>query len=299
MPKEKSLTTQVGRLFLDNPVIIASGVCSFGEENVFVLNKVGGVVFKTVTLLPREGNPPPRVVDFGYGVLNSIGLENPGVEGLKEKLNYIKKVKSVRIGSFLGFGEEEFVIILEKLEKYKVFDAYEVNLSCPNVKKGSWFYEIKKLSKLLKILRDKTEKPLIAKLSPETDVVKVAELCKRYNYDGVTIANTYTGVAVNIEKQSFCLGNIVGGMSGPAIKPLTLRLVYEVKKNVGIDIVGSGGVVEGKDAVEYFLVGASAVEIGCGYFRDPVLPLKVKKYIVEYLRKKDVELKDIVGKMVS
>ena len=224
-----NLKTKIGKLELKNPVLVASGVCGFGEENVNILNHAGGVVFKTVTLEPREGNLPPRVVDTYEGMLNSIGLENPGIDGLKEKLSCIKKIKTKKIASFLGFDEKEFVIILKKLDSYKIFDAYEINLSCPNVKKGDWFYNLNNLRYLLKKLRLITTKPLIAKLSPETEVVKIAEMCAEFGYDGVTLINTYSGVAVDYKKQRFCLGNIVGGLSGLAIKPLALKWVYEVK----------------------------------------------------------------------
>ncbi|MFQ3675805.1 MAG: dihydroorotate dehydrogenase [Endomicrobiia bacterium] len=293
-----NIKTKVGRLVLKNPVLIASGVCGFGEENVDVLNKVGGVVFKTVTLHPREGNSPPRVVDTCGGMLNSIGLENPGVDGLKEKLSCIKRVKTKKIASFLGFDEDEFVTILKKVESYKIFDAYEINLSCPNVKKGDWFYNLTNLKQLLKNLRAMTTKPLIAKLSPETEIIKITKICAEIGYDGVTLTNTYSGVAVDYKKQKFCLGNIVGGLSGPAIKPLVLRWIYEIKKSVTIDIIGCGGIVDGKDAIEHFLVGASAIQVGCGYFRNPQLPVEIVNFIEKYLREKKISLKNLVGKLL-
>jgi dihydroorotate dehydrogenase (NAD+) catalytic subunit len=292
------LTTKVGNLQLKNPVMIASGVCGFGEENVNVLNKTGAVVLKTVTLFPRQGNVLPRVVDTYDGILNSIGLENPGVDGIKEKLKWIKKIRTKKIASFLGFDENEFVIILEKLLNYNIFDAYEINLSCPNVKKGSWFYDLSKLNRLLKRIRLITKKPLIAKLSPESDVIKIARMCKEIGYDAVTLINTYSGIVVDIEKQSFKLGNIVGGLSGPAIKPLALRWVYEVKKSVGIDIIGCGGIVSGKDAIEHFLVGAKCVQVGCGYFRSPQLPLEIINFLNKYLKEKNLSFKNLVGKLV-
>ncbi len=293
-----NLKTHIGKLELKNPVLIASGICGFAEENIDVLNKVGGTIFKTVTLNPTNGNCPPRVVDTYEGMLNSIGLENPGVDGIKDKLSYIKKIRTKKIASFLGFDEKEFYLILKKLENYKIFDAYELNLSCPNVKKGKWFYNLKNLRKLLKNIRFITKKPLIAKLSPETQVVKIAQICKELGYDGVTLINTYSAIAVDYKEQKFCLGNIFGGLSGPVIKPLALRWVYEVKKSVGINIIGCGGIIEGKDAIEHFLVGASAVQIGSGYFRNPQLPIEVVKFVEKYLKEKRVSLKDLIGKLI-
>ncbi len=289
------LFSKVGNLELANPVMIASGVCGFAEENLSVLNRLGAVVFKTVTLQPTKGNPTPRVTDFSYGMLNSIGLENPGVDGIKSKLGHIKKLKCKKIASFLGNNEQEFVTIVEKLQEYKVFDGYELNLSCPNVAKGEWFYDIYKLKKLLVRIRKIVSKPLIAKLSPETDVVKISSLCKTLGYDGVTLTNTYTGIAVDYKNLTFKLGNIYGGFSGPAIKPLVQRWVYEVAKKVKIDIIGCGGIISGEDAIEYFLLGAKAVQIGSGYFRNPQLPVECVEFIRKYLQEKKVNLQQIVG----
>ncbi len=292
------LETSFKKLVLENPVIIASGVCGFGEENKEVLNKVGAVVFKTVTLNPRKGNPPVRVVDLQYGILNSIGLENPGVDGIKEKLEDIKKIKTKKIASFLAETEEEFGIVLDKLESYNVFDGYEINLSCPNVKKGRWFYDKKILKKVLIGLRKKTQKFLSAKISPEGDVFGVVKVIKDAQIDAVVVANTYTALAVDYKTKSFKLGNIYGGYSGAAIKPLTLRLVYDIKKNFDIDIIASGGVIKEEDVIEYVLVGAKAVQIGSGYFRDPQLPVKCIEFFKKYLKENKTFLEQLVGALL-
>ncbi|MCX7956546.1 MAG: tRNA-dihydrouridine synthase [Endomicrobia bacterium] len=291
------LNTNVGKLYLENPVIIASGICSFGEENVSVLNKCGAVVFKTVTLYPKEGNPTPRVVDFSFGMLNTIGLENPGVENIKEKVSYIKKIKCRKIASFLAYEDKEFEIILNKLENYNVFDGYEINLSCPNVKKGSWFYDIKKLEKLLSKLRKSTNKPLISKISVENNIFETIKILQNNGYDGVTLLNTYKAVAVDYKKLRFKLSTIYGGYSGPAIKPLVQRWVYDVKKNFNIDVVASGGVFLASDVLEYLLLGAKAVQIGSAYFRNPGLPIESIKFLRSYLENKSI--KDILGTLIK
>lgn len=289
------LKTSIGKLNLENPIILASGICGFGEENVEVLNKCGAVVFKTVSLNPRKGNPTPRIVDFSYGMLNSIGLENPGVDGIKEKMPYIERLKCKKIASFLAETEDEFLVILGKLEEYKIFDAYEINLSCPNVEKGKWFYDTKILKKILRSLRQKTKKPLIAKLSAEKNLVENVELVKDADFDGITLLNTYTGIAVDYKNIKFKLGNVYGGYSGPAIKPLVQRWVYDVRKKFDIDIIASGGIISGSDVVEYLLLGAKAVQIGSGYFRNPALPIECVEFLRRYLKEKKLILKQIIG----
>ncbi|MCS7151640.1 MAG: dihydroorotate dehydrogenase [Endomicrobia bacterium] len=289
------LKTSVAKLNLENPVIVASGVCGFGEENVGVLNKCGAVVFKTVTFEPRSGNPTPRVVDFSYGMLNSIGLENPGVENLIEKIKYIKRVKTIKIASLLGYTDEEFVVILKKLEEYKIFDAYELNLSCPNVEKGRWFYDKKILAIMLRNLREATKKPLIAKLTPEIDIEVWVKIVVDCGIDAVTLFNTYTGIAVDYEKRKFRLANKYGGYSGPGIKPLVQRWVYDIGKNFNIDIIACGGVLFPRDVIEYLLLGAKAVQIGSGYFRNPQLPVECIKFLTNYLKKEKLTLDQIVG----
>jgi dihydroorotate dehydrogenase (NAD+) catalytic subunit len=290
-----SLSTSIGKLNLLNPIIIASGVCGFGEENVKILNQCGAVVFKTVTLNPKAGNPTPRVVDFPFGMLNSIGLENPGVDGIKEKIKYIERVKCKKIASFLAEEEQQFEIILKKLEEYKIFDGYEINFSCPNVEKGRWFYNKRIFKKIVFKLRDKTSKPLIAKLSAENNLLENVKIIKEADFDGITLCNTYTAVVVDYKKVKFKLGNIYGGYSGPAIKPLVQRWVYDVKKFFDIDIIASGGVSSGSDVIEYIILGAKAVQIGSGYFRNPQLPVECIKFIKEYLKEKNLNLKDLIG----
>ncbi|MCS7185042.1 MAG: hypothetical protein NZ870_03875 [bacterium] len=191
--------------------------------------------------------------------------------------------------------EEEFVVILKKLENYKIFDAYEINLSCPNVEKGKWFYKKKVLKKMLKNLRESTSKPLIAKLSPEVDVVSIVKIIVDTGIDGITMFNTFTAVAVDYKSIKFKLGNIYGGYSGPAVKPLVQRWVYDVRKNFNVDIIASGGIIGGSDVVEYLLLGAKAVEIGSGYFRNPRLPVECIKFLNQYLREKNVLLSQIIG----
>ncbi len=296
---DSHLSVFFGNFSLDNPIMIASGVCGFGEENQEVLNKVAAVVFKTVTLYPKKGNTPPRVVDLQYGILNSIGLENPGIDGLKEKLSYISKIKTKRIASFLADTEDEFIIILEKLESYGVFDGYEVNLSCPNVEKGIWFYDKSILKKSLIKIREKTNKFIAAKISTGDDIFEIIKILKDTMINAAVVANTYTALAVDYKKRSFKLANIYGGYSGPAIKPLTLRLVYDIKKKFDIDVIASGGVAKEEDVIEYLLVGAKAVQIGSAYFRDPKFPLKCLNFLKKYLKENKISLTELTGALLK
>lgn len=287
------LQTIAGQLKLKNPVILASGVCGFGEKNLNVLNKCGAIVFKTVSYFPKKGNPTPRIVDLGFGIINSIGLENPGVFGIKEKIKYIKRIKTKKIASFLM--EEKANETLDKLEEYEMFDGYEINLSCPNVEKEEWFYNLKLLSTRLKEIRKKVKKPIFLKLSYEMDVLGISKIAKEEGYDAVVLLNSFKSISVNYKEKKFNLGNIYGGYSGPAIKVIVQRYVYDIKKSVDIDVIACGGVLNESDVVEYLLIGASAVQIGSGYFRDPQLPVKCIKFLNNYLKKEKLSLKDLTG----
>jgi len=291
------LQTTAGQLVLKNPIILASGVCGFGEKNIDVLNKCGGVVFKTITYLPKKGNPTPRIVDLGFGIINSIGLENPGVAGIKEKINYIKKIKTRKIASFLI--EEKAEETLDKLEEYELFDGYEINLSCPNVEKEEWFYNLDKLITILRKIRNKVRKPLFLKLSYEMDVINISKIAKDEGYDAVVLLNSFKSVSVDYKEKKFNLGNIYGGYSGPAIKVIVQRYVYDIKKIVDIDIIACGGVLNGSDVIEYLLLGANAVQIGSGYFRDPQLPIKCIKFLENYLKKEKINLKNLIGYLIK
>jgi len=287
------LQTIAGQLKLKNPIILASGVCGFGEKNLNVLNKCGAIVFKTVSYFPKRGNPTPRIVDLGFGIINSIGLENPGVFGIKEKIKYIKRIKTSKIASFLM--EEKANETLDKLEEYEMFDGYEVNLSCPNVEKEEWFYNLKLLATRLKEIRKKVKKPIFLKLSYEMDVLSISKIAKEEGYDAVVLLNSFKSISVNYKEKKFNLGNIYGGYSGPAIKVIVQRYVYDIKKSVDIDVIACGGVVNESDVIEYLLVGATAVQIGSGYFRDPQLPVKCIKFLNNYLKKEKLSLKDLTG----
>jgi len=287
------LQTIAGQLKLKNPIILASGVCGFGEKNLNVLNKCGAIVFKTVSYFPKKGNPTPRIVDLGFGIINSIGLENPGVFGIKEKIEYIKRIKTSKIASFLM--EEKANETLDKLEEYEMFDGYEVNLSCPNVEKEEWFYNLKLLATRLKEIRKKVKKPIFLKLSYEMDVLGISKIAKDEGYDAVVLLNSFKSISVNYKEKKFNLGNIYGGYSGPAIKVIVQRYVYDIKKSVDIDVIACGGVLNESDVVEYLLIGASAVQIGSGYFRDPQLPVKCIKFLNSYLKKEKLSLKDLTG----
>ena len=277
------MSIKIGKLKLENPVMVASG--TFGEEygELIDLNKLGAIVAKTITLHKRTGNPPPRIVETASGMLNSIGLENGGVEYFMQyKYPFFAKLKIPVIISIAGESAKEFSMLAKALCNAKRIDALELNLSCPNVNRRSSFvirrsYETqmiaqdeKATAEVIKAVRKTTGKTLVAKLSPNvTDIGKIARAAEDAGADALTVANTFLGMAMDIETRRPLLGNVKGGLSGPAIKPLALRLVYETSKTVKIPVIGSGGIMDWRDAVEFILCGASAVQVGTATFVNP------------------------------
>jgi len=277
------LTVNIGKLKLKNPVMVASG--TLGEEygELIDLNKLGAIVAKTITLHKRTGNPPPRIVETPSGMLNSIGLENGGVGYfLAHKLPFLAKLKVPIIVSIAGQTAKEFSALVQALRNAKRIDALELNLSCPNVSRRPSSvvrrsYETQMIAQdeqataeVIKAVRKTTNKTLIAKLSPNvTDIRKIARAAEDAGADALTVANTFLGMAADIETRRQLLGNVKGGLSGPAIKPLALRLVYETSKTVKIPVIGSGGIMDWRDAVEFILCGASAVQVGTATFVNP------------------------------
>jgi dihydroorotate dehydrogenase (NAD+) catalytic subunit len=289
-----NLETKVARLKLSSPIICASGTFGFGDElkGLVDFDCIGAIVTKTITLKPHKGNLPPRIFELDYGIINSIGLENPGLEMfLKEKLPRLKKLKTKFIVSIGGFSLEEYEEIIKELNKIKSIEAIELNLSCPNIKLKKIISQSKSLTyKLLKSLREKTDKVLIAKITPEvTDVVEIAKVIKNAQIDAVSLVNTFRAIAVDIDEQKPILGNIYGGYSGRAIKPLSLYRVWCIAKNVDIPIIGGGGIENTKDAIEFILAGATCISLGTVNLVYPNKAKEILKGIKDYLRKKKIE----------
>jgi len=294
----KNLEVKIGRLKLKNPVMVASGTWGADYLELSDASSLGAVMLKTVTLEARTGNPAPRVCETASGMLNSIGLENRGVEDLiYNKLPKLDGVKTRVIASIAGDDKDEFKALAARLSKCKRIDAIEVNLSCPNIKygvnEGLIAHNEKALYATVKAVRRATKLTLITKLSPNvTDIKIFARAAEAAGSDAVALTNTFIGMAVDIKTGRPILGNITGGLSGPAIKPLSLRAVWEASKAIDIPIIGIGGIMDYKDAVEFMLCGAAAVQVGTANFVNPNAPIEIVDGIEAYLKKNNIKRVD-------
>jgi dihydroorotate dehydrogenase (NAD+) catalytic subunit len=290
-------------LLLANPVITASGTFGYGlePEIPFDVDRLGAIICKGTTLELREGNPQPRIVETASGMLNSIGLQNIGVDRLiKEKAPAWSKLKVPVIVNIAGSNIDEYARAAAKLNGIKGVSGIELNISCPNVKQGGMEFgsNPEAAAAVTRAVRSETGLPLIVKLSPNvTDICGIAIAVCDAGADALTLINTLRGMAIDINTGKPVLGNIFGGLSGPAIKPVALSIVYRVAKVVKVPIIGCGGVWSAVDAIEFFMAGASAVQVGSVTMRNPLAPLEILNGIVEYLEKKKLKgLKDVVGK---
>jgi dihydroorotate dehydrogenase (NAD+) catalytic subunit len=298
-----NLSVNIGKLKLKNPVIVASGTFGYAEEfeDFCDLKKIGAIVTKTITLRPRRGNPPPRLVETPSGLLNSIGLQNNGYEQfVKEKLPYLRKLNIPLIVSVGAEEGSEFRQVVRKLDRLKEVDAVELNISCPNIKETrDKRQEIRLISQdpqatynLVKSLRRLTRKVLIVKLSPNvTDILEIAESSQAAGADSISLVNTFYGMSIDVNQRKPHLANIIGGLSGPAIRPLALALVYKVAQKIRIPVIGMGGIMNTQDALEFIIAGASAVSIGTANFVNPRTSIEVLNGIKKYLLKN--KIKDI------
>ena len=273
--KNMNLSVNLGKLKLKNPVMAASGTFGYGAEySEFVnLNNLGAVVVKGLSLKPMAGNPPPRIYETPCGMLNSIGLQNIGVEVfIKEKLSYLKQFDTKIIVNFFGDSIKEYVKTAERLSSANGIHALEMNISCPNKQAGWSIFgtDPKVTFKVVSAVRKITDLTLIVKLSPNvTDIALMAKAAEDAGADAVSVINTLTGMAINAKTRQPRLANITGGLSGPAIKPIALRMVWESHKAVRIPIIGIGGIISAEDAIEFMLAGASAVAVGTANFVNP------------------------------
>ncbi|MEY4191229.1 MAG: hypothetical protein RIR17_1965 [Planctomycetota bacterium] len=274
------LSVHLGRLALDNPILVASGTFGYAREmeSLVEFKKLGGIVPKTVTQNPRAGNPPPRTCETTAGLLNAIGLDNDGLEYfLANHLPYLRNLPTKIIGNIAGKTEPEFLEMAGRIEREKGLAALELNLSCPNVSGGVDFaIDPEKTARVIRGVREVCSLPIIAKLTPNvTDVASVAQAAAEAGADAVSLVNTFLGIAIDWKRRSFRLGNGTGGLSGPAIKPLALRVVWQVAKKVRIPIIGIGGIANIDDVMEFLLAGASAVQMGTVNFYDPTAAQRV------------------------
>ena len=297
------LEVEIGRLKLKNPVLVASGTFGYGREYApfLDLNILGGIVVKGISLKERSGNPPPRLVEVPCGLINAIGLENVGIERfLKEKLPFLKTIDTKIIVNIFGDSIEEYALLAEKLEKSGV-DALELNISCPNMKDGLVFGKDKKLAaKVTKAVRNVTDLPIIVKLTPEvTDIVAIAREVINCGADGVSLINTFPAMAVDVNTRRPRLSNITGGLSGPCLKPISLKMVWDIVRTLNIPTVGIGGIFTAQDALEYLIVGAKAVQIGTANFINPKVSVEVLEGIKSYLKDNGFkDINDVIGSLI-
>ena len=296
------LRTSIGKLELANPVMTASGTFGYGTEFAdFVdLDRLGGVIVKGTTLHHREGNPYPRMAETPSGMLNAVGLQNKGVDYFCEKIYpTIKDYKTNMIVNVSGSAIEDYVATAERINALDNIPAIELNISCPNVKQGGMAFGVtaKGAEEVVSAVRKAYDKTLIVKLSPNvTDITEIARAAEAAGADSVSLINTMLGMAIDAERRRPVLSTITGGMSGPAVKPIALRMVWQVAKAVGIPVVGLGGITNATDAIEFLLAGASAIEVGTANFMDPAVTGKIVDGINEYLdRHGFVSVKDIIG----
>ena len=288
---------------MKNPVTVASGTFGYGREfNEFLdLSKLGGIITKGTSLKPRSGNKPPRVCETASGMLNSIGLQNPGVEYFAQNdLPFLRKFDTAIIVNACGSSIDEYVELCKILNTLDI-DGVELNLSCPNVKAGCLAFgnTYEGVKEVTSQVRKVLDKPLIVKLTPNvTNIAEIAKAVEDAGADGVSLINTLLGMKIDIDKRRPVLANNTGGLSGPAIKPVAVRMVYQVAQAVNIPVLGMGGIVNGDDAIEFMLAGANAVSIGAGNFINPTTSLETIAGIENYMKKHNIQdINEIVGKV--
>ena len=288
---------------LDNPLIPASGTFGFGYEfaEIYDINILGSFSFKGTTKEPRFGNPTPRIAECERGMINSVGLQNPGVEKVIEcELPKLRKCFNKKVmANVSGFSVEEYVYTVEKLDKEDIIGWFEVNVSCPNVHGGGMSFGTspEAAAEVTRAVKAVTKKPVIVKLSPNvTDIVAIAKACEAAGADGISLINTLLGMRIDLKTKKPVIANKMGGFSGPAIKPVALRMVYQVYDAVKIPIVGGGGVETAEDVIEMMLAGASAVEVGAANLVDPYACKKIIEDLPSVMEKYGIKnLKDIIG----
>jgi dihydroorotate dehydrogenase (NAD+) catalytic subunit len=296
------MAVQIGNLRLKNPVMTASGTFGYGEEySEYVdLNRLGAIVVKGLSLQPRPGNPPPRIMETTGGMLNAIGLQNIGVDVfIEEKLPFLRKHDIAVVANIYGESYAEYQKVARKLSSVKGVHALEVNVSCPNVKKGglSFGSDPRIAALVTRKVKEETDLPVIIKLTPNvTDITAIAVAVEKAGADAVSLINTLTGMSVNLKTRTPHLKNITGGLSGPAIKPVALRMVWQVVKCVSIPVIGIGGIMNAGDALEFMVLGARAVQVGTANFVNPHATTDILEGMQEYLRYNNIkDVNEVIG----
>ncbi|MCI6795092.1 MAG: dihydroorotate dehydrogenase [Lachnospiraceae bacterium] len=301
MNTEKDLAVTIAGVELKNPVMTASGTFGSGVEySDFVdLSRLGAVVTKGVSDVPWEGNPVPRVAEVYGGMLNAIGLQNPGVEVFCQRdIPYLKQFDTKIVVNVCGHTEQEYVRVVDRLADEPV-DLLEINISCPNVKAGGITFGTnpRGVENITRELKRHAKQPLIMKLSPNvTDIAEIARAAEAGGADAVSLINTLTGMKIDVNRRTFVLANKTGGMSGPAVKPVAVRMVYQVAQAVQIPVIGMGGIASAEDALEFILAGATAVSVGTANFYDPEATVKIADGLERYLQEQKIDsIRDLIG----
>ena len=296
------LSVNISKLQMKNPVMTASGTFGYGEEfaDFIDITRIGGIIVKGTTLHKREGNPYPRMAETPSGLLNAVGLQNKGVKYFSDHIYpRIKDIQTHMIVNVSGSAIEDYVKTAEIINELDKIPAIELNISCPNVKQGGMAFGVttKGVSEVVQAVRSAYKKTLIVKLSPNvTDIAEMARAAEANGADSVSLINTLLGMAIDAERRRPILSTVTGGMSGAAVKPIALRMVWQVAKAVNIPVIGLGGIMNWKDAVEFMLAGASAVQIGTANFIDPAITIKVIDGINDYLERHGCKsVSEIIG----
>jgi dihydroorotate dehydrogenase (NAD+) catalytic subunit len=296
------LSVDLGFIKLKNPVIASSGTFGYGLEFApFIdLNKLGGIVVKGLYFSPRPGNPPPRLVEASSGLINAVGLQGVGVKKFSEEiLPQLREHSTAIIVNVCGEKDEEYASVVEFLDKEEGISAYELNISCPNVEKDGVCPALdpETTFSVVSLVKKSSSRPVITKLSPNvTDIVEIALSAQEAGTDALSLVNTFLAMAVDVEKRKPVLPKVFGGLSGPAIKPLVLRMVYQVVSRAKIPVIGIGGILSAKDALEYLITGAKAVEVGTANLIDPEATVKIIDGLTEYCQKNGIDkIESIIG----
>ena len=288
-------------IHFENPVLTASGTFGYGQEfaHLIDLNQLGGICVKGISADPMEGNPSPRIYETDAGMLNAIGLQNVGAERfLMEKLPFLRTLRTRCIVNVFGYSTEDYVRAIEMLNRGEGIHGYELNISCPNTRCGGMVYgnDPRLTAEVVAASKKASRYPLIVKLSPNvTDITELARAAEGAGADALSLVNTFVGMAIDVESRTPRISNITGGLSGPAIKPLAVRMVYQTFRAVKIPIIGIGGIATAGDALEFIIAGARAVQIGTANFYAPETAVRVADGIREYCRRKRTHLADLVG----
>lgn len=298
------LSVEIGKLKLKNPIMTASGTFGYGEEfaDFIDLNRLGGIIVKGTTLHHREGNPYPRMAETPSGMLNAVGLQNKGVDYFIEHIYpRIKDLDTRVIVNVSGSCIDDYVAVCEKLSPLDKVAAVEINISCPNVKQGGMGFgtTCSGAESVTSAVRKAYDGTMIVKLTPNvTDITEIARAVEAAGADAVSLTNTFLGMAIDVEKRKPMLSTITGGLSGPCIRPIAVRMVWQVANAVQVPVVGLGGIASGRDAIEFLLAGATAVQIGTANFVDPQVTVKAIGYIEDYLKRHQIaSVRELIGGM--